>query len=58
MKFSIKDLSDKVNAAVRKHGSEEAEWYKYIEWPKAKKKKSQSVKTYSAAQISENQDQF
>lgn len=38
MKFSIKDLSDKVNSAVRKHGSEEAECYKYIEWPKAKKK--------------------
>lgn len=35
MKFSIKHL--KVNAAVRKHGREEAEQHKFIEWPKAKK---------------------
>lgn len=31
MKFSIKHLTDKVNAAVRKHGREEAESHKFIE---------------------------
>lgn len=58
LKFSMKHPTDKVNAAVRKHSREEAEQHKFIGGPKAKKKKSQSVKTYSAAQISENQDQF